>query len=81
VEEERIFFLRYNRHSGDRLCPLMKFRLLKLLVEGFRYQSAAAELRVTVQAIGLHVQHIRGKLRVHSKSEAVDCALREDYLG
>ena len=56
-------------------------RLLKLLVEGYSYKSAAAELGVTVHTIGFHVQNIYGKLRVHSKSEAVARALRENLLG
>ena len=58
-----------------------ELRLLKLLVEGFSYKSAAAELGVTVHTIGFHVQNIYGKLRVHSKSEAVARALRENLLG
>lgn len=55
-------------------------RLLKLLVEGYSYKSAAAELSVTVHTIGFHIQNIYGKLRVHSKSEAVARALRENLL-
>jgi len=50
-------------------------------VEGYSYKSAAAELGVTVHTIGFHVQNIYGKLRVHSKSEAVARALRENLLG
>jgi DNA-binding NarL/FixJ family response regulator len=55
-------------------------RLLKLLVEGYSYKSAAAELSVTIHTIGFHIQNIYGKLRVHSKSEAVARALRENLL-
>ena len=51
-------------------------RLLKLFVEGHNYKSAAAELGVTVNTIGFHVQQIYLKLQVHSKSEAVAKALR-----
>lgn len=57
-----------------------ELRLLKLLVEGFSYKSAAAELGVTIHTIGFHVQNIYGKLRVHSKSEAVARALKENLL-
>ena len=58
-----------------------ELRLLKLLVEGYSYKSAAAELDVTIHTIGFHIQNIYGKLRVHSKSEAVARALRENLLG
>jgi DNA-binding NarL/FixJ family response regulator len=58
-----------------------ELRLVKLLVEGYSYKSAAAELGVTVHTIGFHIQNIYSKLRVHSKSEAVARALRENLLG
>jgi len=53
-----------------------ELRLLKLLVEGHNYQSAAAELGVTFSTINFHMQNIYGKLQVHSKAEAVSKALR-----
>lgn len=56
-------------------------RLLRLLVEGHSYKTAAAELAVSVNTIAFHVQKIYGKLEVHSKSEAVARALRENLLG
>lgn len=60
---------------GANLTPHER-RLLKLLVEGHNYQSAAAELGVTFSTINFHMQNIYGKLQVHSKSEAVAKALR-----
>ena len=54
-----------------------ELRLLKLLVEGHNYQSAAEELKVTFSTINFHMQNIYGKLQVHSKSEAVSKALRQ----
>ncbi len=58
-----------------------ELRLLKLLVEGHSYKTAAVELGVSVNTIAFHVQNIYGKLQVHSKSEAVARALRENLLG
>ena len=55
-------------------------RLLKLLVEGHSYKTAAAELGVSVNTVAFHLQNIYGKLQVHSKSEAVARALRENLL-
>jgi DNA-binding NarL/FixJ family response regulator len=51
-------------------------RLLKLLVEGHNYKTAAAELGVSFHTIHFHVRNIYEKLQVHSKSEAVSKALR-----
>lgn len=52
-------------------------RLLKLLVEGHSYKSAAIELKVSVNTVSFHLRHIYEKLQVHSKSEAVAKALRD----
>jgi len=51
-------------------------RLLKLMVEGHSYKSAAAILHVTPHTVSFHLRHIYEKLEVHSKSEAVAKALR-----
>jgi DNA-binding NarL/FixJ family response regulator len=51
-------------------------RLLKLLVEGHNYTTAAAKLRVSYNTIKFHMRHIYEKMQVHSKSEAVSKALQ-----
>jgi DNA-binding NarL/FixJ family response regulator len=51
-------------------------RLLKLLVEGHNYKTAALEIGVSVNTISFHMKHIYEKLQVHSKSEAVAKALQ-----
>jgi DNA-binding NarL/FixJ family response regulator len=51
-------------------------RLLRLLVEGHNYKTAAAELDVSVNTVSFHIKRIYEKLQVHSKSEAVAKALR-----
>jgi DNA-binding NarL/FixJ family response regulator len=52
-------------------------RLLKLLVEGHNYKTAAAELGVSFHTIHFHMRNVYDKLQVHSKSEAVAKALRD----
>jgi DNA-binding NarL/FixJ family response regulator len=54
-----------------------ELRLLKLLVEGCSYKTAATELGVTPKTISFHLQKIYEKLQVHSKSQAVAKALRD----
>ena len=55
-------------------------RLLKLLVDGHNYKTAAQELGVSVNTISFHMRHIYEKLQVHSKSEAVSKALRHRLI-
>jgi DNA-binding NarL/FixJ family response regulator len=57
-----------------------EIRLLKLLVEGHSYKTAAAELRVSVNTISFHLKNIYEKLQVHSKSEAVAKALQHRLI-
>jgi DNA-binding NarL/FixJ family response regulator len=66
--------------TGDYDLTAHELRLLKLLVEGHNYQSAASELGVAFSTINFHMQNIYGKLEVHSKSEAVAKALRQGLV-
>lgn len=65
--------------AGHQLTP-HETRILKLLVEGHNYKTAAKELHVSVNTISFHVRRIYEKLHVHSKSEAVVKALRGNLL-
>jgi DNA-binding NarL/FixJ family response regulator len=51
--------------------------LLKLLVDGHYYKTAASELGISKHTVSFHLRNIYAKLRVHSKAEAVAKALRE----
>lgn len=51
-------------------------RLLKLLVEGHSYKTAASKLDVSPHTISFHLRNVYEKLQVHTKSEAVSKALR-----
>jgi DNA-binding NarL/FixJ family response regulator len=67
-------------HSECSLTP-HELRILKLLVDGHSYKSAASEMGTTFHTIAFHVQNIYQKLQVHSKSEAVSKALRSRLIG
>ena len=66
--------------SDWRLTP-SETRLLKLLVDGESYKSAAAAMGVSMSTISFHTRNIYDKLRVHSKTEAVAKALRAGFVG
>jgi DNA-binding NarL/FixJ family response regulator len=55
-------------------------RLLKMLVDGHNYGTAAAEMGVSFNTIAFHMRNIYQKLQVHSKSEAVAKALRNRLI-
>ena len=65
---------------GHDLTPHEQ-RLLQLLVDGHNYKTAAVELGVSVNTISFHLRRIYDKLHVHSKSEAVSKALRNQIVG
>jgi DNA-binding NarL/FixJ family response regulator len=55
-------------------------RLLRMLVDGHNYTTAAEELKISVNTVAFHMKRIYEKLQVHSKSEAVAKALREGVI-
>ena len=66
-------------NPSERLTP-HETRLLKLLSEGHSYQSAGAELGITVNTVRNYIRSIYEKLHVHSKSEAVSKALKSRLI-
>ena len=54
----------------------LEVRLLSLLADGFSYQTAADEMRVSINTVRNYIRSIYEKLHVHSKSEAVSKALK-----
>jgi DNA-binding NarL/FixJ family response regulator len=67
--------IRPPAEAAHHLTP-HEIRILKLLVEGHNYKTAADELGVSINTIRFHMRSIYEKLQVHSKSEAVSKALR-----
>lgn len=55
-------------------------RLLKMLVDGHHYKTAARELGISTSTVSFHLKNIYEKLHVHSKTEAVAKALREHLV-
>jgi DNA-binding NarL/FixJ family response regulator len=71
--------IRPPQEAGHELTP-HETRLLKMLVDGHNYKTAAKELGVSVNTISFHMRRIYEKLQVHSKSEAVSKALRHRLI-
>ena len=67
--------MRQEPAGTHRLTP-HELRLLRLLVEGHTYKTAAASLGSNLHTVAFHMKHIYEKLEVHSKSQAVSKALR-----
>ena len=65
---------------ADHSLTPHELRLLKMLVDGHSYKTAAAELGSSINTIGTHMQSIYRKLQVHSKSEAVVKAIRNGLV-
>jgi DNA-binding NarL/FixJ family response regulator len=55
-------------------------RLLKLIVDGHTYKSAAEILHVSYHTVDFHLRAIYEKLQAHSKSDAVGKALRQGLV-
>lgn len=58
----------------------LEVRLLSLLAEGYSYQAAADEMKVSINTIRNYIRSIYEKLHVHSKSEAVTKALKAGLI-
>jgi len=72
--------IRPPEQADYQLTP-HEVRLLKMLVDGHNYKTAAAELHLSVNTVAFHMRNIYDKLQVHSKSAAVSKALRNRLLG
>ena len=65
--------------SPSHLTP-QETELLKLIVDGHSYKTAAARLGISTSTVSFHLQNVYNKLQVHSKSEAVAKALRNKLV-
>jgi DNA-binding NarL/FixJ family response regulator len=65
---------------ADHNLTQQETELLKLLIEGHNYKTAAAELSISINTVKFHLKNIYEKLQVHSKSEAVAKALRDRII-
>jgi DNA-binding NarL/FixJ family response regulator len=64
----------------DHQLTPQEVRLLKLLAEGYSYQSVAERLNISINTVRDYIRSIYDKLHVHSKSEAVSKALKSRII-
>ena len=68
------------RAQADCRLTSQETELLKLIIEGHSYKTAADRLAISISTVSFHLQNIYRKLQVHSKSEAVAKALRNKLV-
>ena len=66
-------------HPDYQLTP-QETRLLRLLSDGYSYQSSAGQLNISINTVRNYIRSIYEKLHVNSKSEAVSKALRHGLI-
>ena len=71
--------VRPPERANYQLTP-QETEVLRLLVEGHHYKTAAAELGISINTVSFHLRNVYAKLQVHSKSEAVTKALRDKLV-
>ena len=78
VARRVVRLFREIRPPSRESCHLtpQETELLRLLVDGHHYKTAADVMGITVHTVSFHLRNIYAKLQVHSKSEAVAKALR-----
>jgi len=76
----RLFREFHPPERAPHRLTLQETELLKLIIDGHSYKTAAARLEISVSTVSFHLQNIYAKLQVHSKSEAVAKALRNKLV-
>lgn len=66
-------------NADYHLTPQEK-EILKMLVEGHSYKTAAFQLNISYHTVSFHLRNVYEKLQVHSMTEAVAKALREKLV-
>jgi DNA-binding NarL/FixJ family response regulator len=66
--------------QADYQLTPQETRLLKLLADGYSYQSAGGQLNISINTVRNYIRSIYEKLHVNSKSEAVSKALRHRLI-
>jgi DNA-binding NarL/FixJ family response regulator len=66
---------------NSRRLTRREVEVLRLLSDGLQQRDIAGELSISPKTVAIHIEHILGKLHVHSRAQAVATAYRENLLG
>jgi len=66
--------------AGSRKLTRREAEILRLLSDGRNQKEMAQDLSISPKTVGIHIEHILGKLEVHSRAQAVAVAYRENLL-
>ena len=67
--------------TGPHMLTPRELEILRSLAEGVSQKEIAAELVLSSNTVARHIEHILGKLGVHSRAQAVAFAYRHGLLG
>ena len=73
-----------SEDNGTRTAPKLTPReteILAMLADGCSQRDMAQLLSISPKTVGLHIEHILGKLDVHSRTQAVAAAYRRNLVG
>ncbi len=73
-------FRRFPQVSSEHELSPRELDVLRALVQGHSYKTAAAALDMSIDTVRFHIRNIYSKLHVHSKSEAVVEALKRGLM-
>jgi DNA-binding response OmpR family regulator len=66
--------------NGAAKLTVREAEVLQLLAEGLSQPAIAAQLAISSKTVATHLEHVLGKLGVHSRAQAVAVAYRDGLL-
>lgn len=72
----KLFSTPFQKSAELQTLTAREHDVLSLLVRGYSYKMAAAEMTIGIETLRYHIKHIYTKLHVNSKSEAVAKAIQ-----
>jgi two-component system, OmpR family, alkaline phosphatase synthesis response regulator PhoP len=67
--------------TNSRSLTSRETEVLRLLSDGLEQGDIAGTLSISPKTVAIHIEHILGKLHVHSRAQAVAAAYRENLIG
>jgi DNA-binding NarL/FixJ family response regulator len=64
--------------ANHRNLTTREIEVLRLLSDGLEQKAIAGRLSISPKTVAIHIEHILGKLHVHSRAQAVAAAYREE---